>query len=228
MRGLKSCLCFWCYRCNYVALYTSAWIEIPRACATRFRKWSRTLHECVDWNNYDDGKEESPIESHSTRVRGLKYPTLILSHICDNVALYTSAWIEIQLGFNGIIKKVMSHSTRVRGLKFLKFEWRLKNESVALYTSAWIEISQHPLPQPTSQTSHSTRVRGLKSKYIPVIVPSGFVALYTSAWIEIILKTSNGNSKTSHSTRVRGLKYHLVSISLDLRSSHSTRVRGLK
>ena len=44
--------------------------------------------------NYDDGKEESPIESHSTRVRGLKWRCAD-HRTCEQ-------W---------------SHSTRVRGLK---------------------------------------------------------------------------------------------------------------
>ena len=33
-----------------VALYTSAWIEIPSSVAFSASKTCRTLHECVDWN----------------------------------------------------------------------------------------------------------------------------------------------------------------------------------
>ena len=56
----------------FVALYTSAWIEIIQILPDR-----------------------SNIKSHSTRVRGLKY--LLSFDIIRNcrVALYTSAWIEI-------------------------------------------------------------------------------------------------------------------------------------
>src|SRR5699024_493360 len=77
--------------------------------------------------------------SHSTRVRGLKYGESMNELMDDGVALYTSAWIEIF---------VMSGSISI--------------SSVALYTSAWIEIFLVP-PSPVS---------------FPV-------ALYTSAWIEI-------------------------------------------
>ena len=55
--------------------------------------------------------------SHSTRVRGLKFCILLQLCRCPLVALYTSAWIEID----------------IRCIN-------LNNRLVALYTSAWIEI----------------------------------------------------------------------------------------
>ena len=58
------------------------------------------------------------VESHSTRVRGLKCQTQIVIVNQYRVALYTSAWIEISIIFA-----------------------RICNTFVALYTSAWIEIT---------------------------------------------------------------------------------------
>ena len=58
-----------------VALYTSAWIEI-RSSAMRLIRQT---------------------ESHSTRVRGLKFEGADIDAQWAKVALYTSAWIEIGL-----------------------------------------------------------------------------------------------------------------------------------
>ena len=76
--------------------------------------------------------------SHSTRVRGLKYEDRWETPRDGNVALYTSAWIEI---LSMLIRSMtsMSHSTRVRGLKLADLA---KENSMGM--------------------SHSTRVRGLK------------------------------------------------------------------
>ena len=79
---------------------------------------SRTLHECVDWNTGIEGGFGENKKSHSTRVRGLKSlqsqtlctkPSGRTLHECVDwnnfatlqdaslyVALYTSAWIEIE------------------------------------------------------------------------------------------------------------------------------------
>ena len=57
-------------------------------------------------------------ESHSTRVRGLKYLLVLMVQTYLPVALYTSAWIEIGERYPDWIEI-----------------------HVALYTSAWIEIS---------------------------------------------------------------------------------------
>ena len=54
----------------------------------------RTLHECVDWNRMPIAKWLFPAPSHSTRVRGLKFPRT-----------------------HGSYQNSRSHSTRVRGLK---------------------------------------------------------------------------------------------------------------
>ena len=57
------------------------------------------------------------ILSHSTRVRGLKSYVVYRIDTISNVALYTSAWIEIVMTQLADINSNVSHSTRVRGLK---------------------------------------------------------------------------------------------------------------
>ena len=69
----------------------------------------------LKWHQHFIG--DAQLLSHSTRVRGLKF---FWCYICDagsDVALYTSAWIEI------------ANSCSLNG-----------RYGVALYTSAWIEI----------------------------------------------------------------------------------------
>ena len=101
------------------------------------------------------------VKSHSTRVRGLKYLRYDRKVWFVNVALYTSAWIEIPDGkmYKSLFK---SHSTRVRGLKFCKAMLLIFTCFVALYTSAWIEMFER---------TGTCRIH--------------IVALYTSAWIEM-------------------------------------------
>ena len=48
VRGLKFCLFRPSFQQPSVALYTSAWIEIPIHHPLAFYKRRRTLHECVD------------------------------------------------------------------------------------------------------------------------------------------------------------------------------------
>ena len=249
VRGLKYFFSDFIFSISEVALYTSAWIEISTASRPRQRKSSRTLHECVDWNNsvtkadfnsarrtlhecVDWNSEwywssKMVRRSHSTRVRGLKYQRV---HEC--------------------IYHFRSHSTRVRGLKY------------------WCWGAECGIDK-----SHSTRVRGLKLNLLAMVFILAHVALYTSAWIEIGLfksifekrycrtlhecvdwnnmtssKRLSSKSRTlhecvdwnmmfspllrlqdlSHSTRVRGLKYSVNSLVRLLIMSHSTRVRGLK
>ena len=59
----------------------------------------------------------------------------------DQVALYTSAWIEIPA-----------------------YQAMTRASMVALYTSAWIEIALIEVQSWNNRMSHSTRVRGLKLK----------------------------------------------------------------
>ena len=122
--------------------------------------------------------------SHSTRVRGLKcLKDKVVDTVID-VALYTSAWIEM---FK---------------------DWRNQtNEFVALYTSAWIEINR------SRRYLGFYLVALYTSAWIEMTVDVGIffpqpVALYTSAWIEMYhLGYFCRKARTSHSTRVRGLKY---------------------
>ena len=80
---------------TFVALYTSAWIEIRKGRAIPTSPSSRTLHECVDWNSLSRILSVISLLSHSTRVRGLKYFYTSKNNRRRQVALYTSAWIEI-------------------------------------------------------------------------------------------------------------------------------------
>ena len=211
---------------------------------------SRTLHECVDWN-------ERAIQIHYTEESRTLHecvdwnkPTPAVRICNQKVALYTSAWIEI-INLN-----------LIGGNKF-----------VALYTSAWIEITRLYPCLSCAGMSHSTRVRGLKFMMFPPYFRGGLVALYTSAWIEIVsfatvmpcnvsrtlhecvdwnalvyfcaLPVSQSHSTrvrglkwvwhgnqsggaVSHSTRVRGLKSQKIATVNNFKPSHSTRVRGLK
>ena len=122
--------------------------------------------------------------SHSTRVRGLKSSGNIYVDTDTVVALYTSAWIEIEYCPTKSISVAKSHSTRVRGLKYQSFRYADLGSIVALYTSAWIEMLV---------------LRVWYTRY--------GVALYTSAWIEITSGSEvERRAVESHSTRVRGLK----------------------
>ena len=93
--------------------------------------------------------------SHSTRVRGLKFWHSRRDRARVDVALYTSAWIEI-LFVVSLPYALTSHSTRVRGLKLTSLCHRLLTASVALYTSAWIEILALPpcAPHLSGRTLH--------------------------------------------------------------------------
>ena len=160
-------------------------------------------------------------------MRGLKYWFKWVCRTRLNVALYTSAWIEILGGNNVASMRVSrtlhecvdwnttnrrpyrqmttSHSTRVRGLKWLTEGCSGRLISVALYTSAWIEIRNGP------RYRRSQNVALYTSAWIEIseqtmILCSRNVALYTSAWIEISRIGKKTARIRSHSTRVRGLK----------------------
>ena len=128
-----------------VALYTSAWIEIINPNDCNVWSASRTLYECVDWNQ-----------------------PLLRQRLVFRVALYTSAWIE------------------------MPFVLHQRHEYlVALYTSAWIEIDLEVSKDKFEDCrtlyecvdwnnrliqgccdylrSHSIRVRGLKSLTLAVL-----------------------------------------------------------
>ena len=100
----------------------------------------RTLHECVDWNNRLICWCRNWTKSHSTRVRGLKFREENEGLKVENVALYTSAWIEM-----------ICHSLIYTLI------------IVALLVSAWIEIRIPSSKTSLAQRSHSSWVRGLKS-----------------------------------------------------------------
>ena len=95
VRGLKYCIHRDRIPIDAVALYTSAWIEIQKAVHKAGMPQRRTLHECVDWNDGIHKQASLKSQSHSTRVRGLKWIEGYSEQTLQGVALYTSAWIEI-------------------------------------------------------------------------------------------------------------------------------------
>ena len=81
------------------------------------------------------------MQSHPTRVRGLK-PIVIEGHgDLPCVAPYTGAWIETLNRTMKIMAVPGSHPTRVRGLKQIPSADGYYGHCVAPYTGAWIETS---------------------------------------------------------------------------------------
>ena len=101
-----------------------------------------------------------------------------------NVALFTRAWIEIDMTMT-VFLKMLSPSSRGRGLKCGTITENIKSGLVALFTRAWIEI---------------------KSKTVLLLILKK-VALFTRAWIEIPLPRRARAEALSPSSRGRGLKY---------------------
>ena len=188
-----------------VALYTSAWIEIPPyfvnialACSshsTRVRGLKFLVSNAMG----------SLFMSHSTRVRGLKL--LWWSKIIPHPSRTLHECVDWNTTNRRPYRQMTtSHSTRVRGLKWLTEGCSGRLISVALYTSAWIEIRNGP------RSRRSQNVALYMSAWIEIseqtmILCSRNVALYTSAWIEISRIGKKTARIRSHSTRVRGLKW---------------------
>ena len=129
---------FWVILLSFVALYTSAWIEIFNLSFMPSTSTGRTLHECVDWNSLANSSSDQLYRSHSTRVRGLKYHYLTLH--TDLLRSHSTRVRGLKSLFDQFKNHfIQSHSTRVRGLKFIS-PFGFRSECV----------------------SHSTRVRGLK------------------------------------------------------------------
>ena len=189
-------------------------------------------------------------ESHSTRVRGLKSLAHPKHWPKQNVALYTSAWIEISLrqkyfhrtfrrtlhecvdwNINPLLNpsgKHLSHSTRVRGLKYWRNKRWTKTSKVALYTSAWIEmVCQHVGRYPLDgRTLHECVDWNINTT--PMWEPLFGRTLHECVDWNLIEAFDIWQNYRSHSTRVRGLKFSLCKWPNSCSVSHSTRVRGLK
>ena len=177
MKWLKS-------RKSTVALYTSAWIEIPQT-GVRTGRWPRrTLHECVDWNDWQRAVLGGLSVSHSTRVRGLKYVT---DH--DTVEVKTSHSTRVRgLKFRNkrwYCAVEMSHSTRVRGLKFHESGRRQPESGRTLHECVdWNGSGNCRCIVRICRTLHECVDWNDVNEELIDILPG--VALYTSAWIEII------------------------------------------
>ena len=138
VRGLKSSYYQKYPRTVYVALLASAWIEILPVFALLQNTYVALLASAwieISVNQMENSTElvallasawieiiiadvnlTAPSESHSSRVRGLKY-----------------CWV-----FDAL-RRLVSHSSRVRGLKFFSFCFFTYRSMVALLASAWIE-----------------------------------------------------------------------------------------
>ena len=103
-----------------------------------------------------------------------------------DVALYTSAWIEIDLNGSTLVASIVALYTSA-WIEMLRCDQYDCESAVALYTSAWIEM---PGAKYAARLfgSHSTRVRGLKYYFLLDNKKLFPVALYTSAWIEIVMR----------------------------------------
>ena len=149
----------------------------------------------------------SGIWSHSTRVRGLKWLIIHPDIKSRQVALYTSAWIEISAhqapGTTPLVALYTSAWIEINPPKNYWFpklsrtlhecvDWNCDKTThafkytVALYTSAWIEIG-NPF-----KSAWNLCVALYTSAWIEIYPLSRHkhlwcVALYTSAWIEIAL-----------------------------------------
>ena len=100
-----------------VALYMSAWIEIPSISLPTALTSSRTLYECVNWNFIAPWSFIYICLSHSIWVRELKYDSFPNFEFSTDVALYMSAWIEIECWLGSSVQS-WSHSIWVRELKY--------------------------------------------------------------------------------------------------------------
>ena len=58
------------------------------------------------------------LESHPSRVRGLKYVPTYQKLLLSLVAPLAGAWIEIYVIYKKKLEDYVSHPSRVRGLKF--------------------------------------------------------------------------------------------------------------
>ena len=105
----------------YVAPFAGAWIEIlmeylqpckplsrtlrgcvdwnsPTNCKSN-KIWCRTLRGCVDWNLLKYFLHSLSLQSHPSRVRGLKLKVFVFCLIVLVVAPFAGAWIEIFILF---------------------------------------------------------------------------------------------------------------------------------
>ena len=146
----------------------------------------------LKWGRDEEGNNDD-WKSPSLRGRGLKYRDYSNEFVKVGVALFTRAWIEINIGqrtakressrplyegvdWNVLQKKIKKYkkrspSLRGRGLKFFVVQIILFRCMVALFTRAWIEI--HRPSEPQRQCS---------------------VALFTRAWIEIFSSIAEYNA----------------------------------
>ena len=80
------------------------------------------------------------VQSHPSRVRGLKYRQYKHQEKSRKVAPFAGAWIEIRKWSTRQSLKLLSHPSRVRGLKYCLPSVVQTLSRVAPFAGAWIEI----------------------------------------------------------------------------------------
>ena len=94
-------------------------------------------------------------------MRGLKSLRTNSEISPSEVALYTSAWIEI-VRLDMVNQRIDVALYMSAWIEIDAFGLNATSITVALYTSAWIEIKHYECQIRIRYPSHSTRVRGLK------------------------------------------------------------------
>ena len=151
----------------------------------------------------------SEVESHPSRVRGLKFVSFFISLTVIIVAPFTGAWIEIA---NCLMRRLTSWVAPFTGA-WIEITicplWTGRLRRVAPFTGAWIEMSLHFRTLCPNSSSHPSRVRGLKSEETAAGPAGTQVAPFTGAWIEISSwqRRCCRSNRASHPSRVRGLKF---------------------
>ena len=171
-------------------------------------KTSRPLYEGVDWNNVVGVLPV--IALRRPLYEGVDWNIVyIILHLCENVALFTRAWIEIYSLSSLRCPEGVALFTRawIEINHLAKF---FNSSSVALFTRAWIEILS---------ILYRTIVKTSRPLYEGVdwniacygVCRYCHVALFTRAWIEIVYRAVIvAFSIGSPSLRGRGLKYKTI------------------
>ena len=120
MRGLKLLNNAQRGRIIFVAPFTGAWIEIGNSSQNKGMgcKVAPFTGAWIEMGRRADGRS-GPVQSHPSRVRGLKYDTADFFFCRQGVvAPFTGAWIEMNSHYPQYGEQLKSHPSRVRGLKF--------------------------------------------------------------------------------------------------------------
>ena len=137
VRGLKHKE-WGCFIIGQVAPHTGAWIE-TLLLITTLNIYPVAPHTGAWIETAIQRASIQRVESHPTRVRGLKQSNIIKEVIWIVVAPHTGAWIET-MPMPLVSCEIRSHPTRVRGLKH-NCQDNTCFGIVAPHTGAWIETT---------------------------------------------------------------------------------------